>query len=108
MLAACRVGGSQQQSVIDASLDSLLPGMAPVGDVDGATGSMNDKLANVTEALCPPKPEGDHPAQGHHADRHCVRHHSCEETHEKVLKLCLHCLKFTVPQGILTASPSSV
>ncbi|KAL0055091.1 hypothetical protein WJX82_006902 [Trebouxia sp. C0006] len=50
-----RVG---DQSVIDASVDSLLPGMAPVGDVDGATKCIHDQLADVTEASCPPKSEG--------------------------------------------------
>lgn len=75
VLAACRVG---DQSVIDASVDSLLPGMAPVGDVDGATKCIHDQLADVTEALCPPKSEGDHPAQRRHAD--CLRHYNSEGT----------------------------
>ena len=55
--AACRAEGSQQP-VIDASADSLSPGMAPLGDVNGATGCMSDQLADVTEASCPTKSEG--------------------------------------------------
>ncbi|KAL0022453.1 hypothetical protein WJX79_002592 [Trebouxia sp. C0005] len=52
-----RAEGSQQP-VIDASADSLSPGMAPLGDVNGATGCMSDQLADVTEASCPTKSEG--------------------------------------------------
>ncbi len=81
--------------------------MAPVGDANGATGCTSDQIANVTEALCPPKPEGDHQLS-HHADKHCVRHHSSQETYEKALKLCLHCVKSAAAQDILTAKPSTV
>jgi len=102
VLAACRVGGSQQ-SAIDTSVEPLLPGMAPLVNVNGATGCINDHLANFTEASCPPKSEGDHPAQGHHADAHCVRHYKSEGTCENWPKTSL---KFAVSQGI--ASPSSV
>lgn len=52
-----RVGGSEQ-SVIDASTDSHLPGMAPLGDGNGAAGCVNDQLANVTEASRPTNSEG--------------------------------------------------